>query len=424
MTRPAAAEQVDELRRAGLHRRMRLIEGAQGPRVSLDGRDVLLLCSNNSLGLAEHPEVRLAGAEAYRDICASAGASRLVSGNMDVHERLEGRLASFHRQEAALLFGSGYLANTGTIAALARRGEVVYSDALNHASIVDGCRLAGAETFIYRHRDVEHLGWALKRADRPAALIVSDGLFSMDGDVAPLAWLVELARRHDARLMIDEAHAVGTFGPSGQGTIAAAGLSDEVDVTSGTLGKSLGSYGAYVATSAELRDLLVNRARPLIFSTGLPPAVAAAAEAALGIIEREPHRVEQLRENGETLRSALAAEGLEGIAGEGADPGTQIIPLVIGDPERAVAACARALEQGVYAQAIRPPTVPEGTSRLRMTVMASHEPEDLRRAASVIAAAVRAVAADGEYSIEIPEPEGEPEVYRVAPEPASRAPRS
>ena len=405
---PSAAERLQELRAAGLHRRMRTIEGAQGPRVTVDGDEVLLLCSNNYLGLAEHPEVRLAGAQAYRDLGAGSGASRLVSGNMAVHERLERRLAAFHQQRAALLFGSGYLANTGVIAALARRGEVVYSDELNHASIVDGCRLAGAAKFVYRHRDLEHLAWAMERTAGHAALIVTDGIFSMDGDVAPLTWLVELARKHGARLMVDEAHAVGTYGPSGRGVAAAAGLAAEVDVTVGTLGKSLGGYGAYVATSDELRELLVNCARPLIFSTGLPPAAAAAAIAALEIVEREPERIERLRANSALLRSALVAEGLEESHSR-----TQIVPVLVGDPARAVAACARALEQGVYAQAIRPPTVPDGTSRLRLTVLASHEPDELRRAAAVLAAAVRAVGADGEWSIEIPEPEGEPEIRRA-----------
>jgi 8-amino-7-oxononanoate synthase len=392
----SASERLAELGEAGLLRRMRTVEGIQGPRVVIDGREVLLLCSNNYLGLAGDERVRLAGARAYRDEGAGSGASRLVSGNMDAHERLEHRLAEFHEQEAALLFGSGYLANTGVIAALARKGEVVFSDELNHASIIDGCRLAGAETFVYRHRDVEHLAWGLAQAGERAALVVSDGIFSMDGDIAPLSWLLELARRYGARLMVDEAHAVGTYGPSGRGTIAAAGLEGEVDIVTGTLGKALGGYGAYAACSREVRELLVNSARTVIFSTGLPPACAAAAEVALDVIVAEPRRVEAVQENAAVLRTALREAGVEIGGGR-----TQIVPVVVGDPARAVAACARAMDAGVFAQAIRPPTVPEGTSRLRLTVMATHRPGELRAAARTIADAVKAVSADGDYAIEL-----------------------
>lgn len=395
--RPSAKDQLDRIADAGLYRRMRTIEGAQGPRVQLDGREVLLLCSNNYLGLAEHPRVRIAGAQAYRDWGAGTGASRLISGNMEPHERLERRLASFHEQEAALLFGSGYLANIGVIGAIARKGQVVYSDELNHASIIDGCRLAGAATFVYRHRDLEHLAWAMDRMAGHAGLVVTDGLFSMDGDVAPLSWLLELARKHGARLMVDEAHAVGTYGPGGRGTCADAGLAGEVDVITGTLGKSLGSYGAYAACSNDVRELLVNTARTEIFSTGLPPAAALAAEAALEVIEGEPERVRTLRRNAIVMKGALRAEGLDI-----GDSVSHIVPIMIGEPERAMAACARILEQGIYTQAIRPPTVPEGGSRLRVSVMSSHEPEELIAAARVIGEAHRAVSAAGDWSIDLP----------------------
>ena len=391
------AARLDELRRSGLQRKLRLIEGPQGPRVLLDGAEVLLLCSNNYLGLADHPRVRQAAADAAERWGAGAGASRLISGNLSLHRKLEDRLAEFKGAPAALLFGSGYLANTGVIAALARKGDVVFSDELNHASIIDGCRLAGAETFVYRHRDVEHLAWGLEKAGTRAALIATDGIFSMDGDVAPLSWLLELARRHGARLLVDEAHAVGAYGPGGRGTIAAAGLEGEVDVVTGTLGKALGGYGAYAACkTAEMREVLVNTARTEIFSTGLPPACAAAAEAALDVIDTEPRRVEAVQENAAVLRSALREAGVE-IGGSR----TQIVPVVVGDPAHAVVACARALDAGVFAQAIRPPTVPEGTSRLRLTVMATHRPGELRAAARTIAGAVRAVSAEGEYALEL-----------------------
>jgi glycine C-acetyltransferase len=378
------AERLEELRESGLYRRLRLVEGEQGTRVTLDGRQVLLLCSNDYLGLAGHPQVREAAAEAAMKWGAGAGASRLIAGNMQPHGALEERLAAFEGYEAALLFGSGYLANVGTIAALAGRGEVVFSDELNHASIIDGCRLSRAETFVYRHCDAEHLAWGLNKADERGSLIVSDGLFSMDGDVAPLAELLELARRHNCRLMVDEAHATGALGPGGRGSVAAAGLSGEVDVVMGTLGKALGSYGAYVCASHELADYLLNTARSFIFSTALPPPTVAAALAALKLLEAEPQRVHRLAANAETLRRSLAAEGLPV-----GDAGSQIVPVTLGDPEQAMALCERALERGVFAQGIRPPTVPPGSSRLRFTVMATHEPAELEEAARSVGAAAR-----------------------------------
>ncbi|HEV7769939.1 MAG TPA: 8-amino-7-oxononanoate synthase [Solirubrobacterales bacterium] len=385
------AARLEELRDSGLHRRLRLVSGPQGPRVLLGGRPVLLLCSNNYLGFADHPKVRGAAAEAAMRWGAGAGASRLISGNMEPHRNLESRLAEFKGYEAALLFGSGYLANTGVIAALAGRDEVVFSDELNHASIVDGCRLSRAETFVYRHRDLEHLAWGLREAGGRGALIVSDGVFSMDGDVAPLGELLELAQRHDCRLMVDEAHATGALGPGGRGSVAAAGLSGEVDVVVGTLGKALGSYGAYVCAGAETVEFLVNTARPFVFSTALPPASAAAALAALELLHSSPHRVERLQENSATLRSALAAEGLD--AG---DSETQIVPLEVGDAGLTMDLCERVLERGVFAQGIRPPTVPEGSSRLRFTVMATHRAGELQRAAKLVGRAARelGIAAD------------------------------
>jgi 8-amino-7-oxononanoate synthase len=369
------AERLEELRERGLYRRLRLIEGPQGPRVLLGEREVLLLCSNNYLGLADDRRVREAAAEAALRWGAGAGASRLISGNMEPHRDLERRLADFKGYEAALLFGSGYLANTGTIAALAGPEEVVFSDELNHASIVDGCRLARAETFVYRHGDLEHLAWGLGQAGGRAALIVSDGVFSMDGDVAPLAGLSELARRHRCRLMVDEAHATGAIGRGGRGSVAAAGLSGEVDVVVGTLGKALGSYGAYVCADAETVDLLVNCARSFIFSTAPPPPAIGAAAAALGLLEAEPERVDRLQANAATLRKALAAAGLDA----GHSP-TQIVPVEVGGAEPTMELCERLLERGVFAQGIRPPTVPAGSSRLRLTVMATHDPAELREA--------------------------------------------
>jgi glycine C-acetyltransferase/8-amino-7-oxononanoate synthase len=381
------AERLEELRESGLRRRLRLVESPQGPRVTLDGRPVLLLCSNNYLGLAEHPAVRAAAAEAAAHWGAGAGAARLISGNMAPHRELERRLAEFKGFPAALLFGSGYLANTGTIAVLAPGGTVVFSDELNHASIVDGCRLARAQTFVYRHGDLEHLAWGLREAQERASLIVTDGVFSMDGDVAPLAGLARLAHDHGCRLMVDEAHATGALGPGGRGSVAAAGLgAGDVDVLIGTLGKALGSYGAYACAAPDLVELLLNSARPFVFSTAPPPPTVAAATAALDLLESEPQRVERLRDNASVLRDALAAEGLD--AGGSA---TQIVPLQVGDPERTMAVCERLLAAGVFAQGIRPPTVPAGSSRLRFTVMATHSEKELRRAATLTGEAARAL---------------------------------
>jgi glycine C-acetyltransferase/8-amino-7-oxononanoate synthase len=320
---------------------------------------------------------------------AGAGASRLISGNMKPHRQLEERLAAFKGREAALLFGSGYLANTGAIAALAGSGEVVFSDELNHASIIDGCRLSRAETFVYRHRDLEHLAWGLRRAKRRASLIVTDGVFSMDGDLAPLAELAGLARRHGCRLMVDEAHATGAMGPGGRGSVAAAGLGEEVDLIVGTLGKALGAYGAYVCGSREIVEYLLNTARPFIFSTAPPPPIVAAALAALELLESHPHRVSRLQSNSAALRDELAREGVK-VGGE-----TQIVPIVIGAAEPTMELCERVLEHGVFAQGIRPPTVPKGSSRLRLTVMASHREGELRRAARQI------VACAGELGIDL-----------------------
>jgi glycine C-acetyltransferase/8-amino-7-oxononanoate synthase len=376
-------ERLAELRELGLFRRMRMVSGPQGPRVVLDGRPVLLLCSNNYLGLADHPRVREAAADAAMRWGVGAGASRLVSGTMTVHRRLEERLAGFEQREAALLFGSGYLANLGVVSALAGEGSVVFSDELNHASLIDGCRLARAETFVYRHCDVDHLAWGLRNAQGRSAVIVTDSVFSMDGDVAPLAEIVELAQRHRVRVVIDEAHGTGCLGPGGRGAAHEAGVADEIDVIIGTLGKALGAYGAYVACDQAMSQLLLNTARPFIFSTAPAPPVAAGALAALELVAAQPERVARLRANAATLRDELHREGFD-VSGST----TQIVPIVVGDAHQAMRMCELAIEGGVFAQAIRPPTVPAGTSRLRLAVMASHTKSELREAGRLLAAAL------------------------------------
>jgi 8-amino-7-oxononanoate synthase len=386
---------LQELERLGLSRRLRLLSGPQGPTVLLEGRPVMLLCSNNYLGLADHPRVREAAADAAMRWGVGAGASRLVSGTMTVHRRLEERLAAFQRSEGCLLFGSGYLANMGVLGALAGRGDKVYSDELNHASIIDGCRLSRAEVIVYRHADVEHLHWCLyhhgRREGQGRQLIVTDSVFSMDGDLAPLEEIVELAQAAGAQLLVDEAHAIGSIGPGGRGALAEAGLEGEVDAVVGTLGKSLGSYGAYVCGSEEMIRLLINTARSLIFSTAPPPPAVAGALAALELLQERPHRVERLRSNARALRRALAEEGFPV-----ADSEMQIVPLIVGEERLAMSLCQAALEAGVFAQAIRPPTVAAGTSRLRLTAMASHTASELQMAAGVFGEAARSLGLDPE----------------------------
>ncbi len=377
-----------ELEQLGLRRRLRLISGPQGPRVLLDGKPVLLLCSNNYLGLADHPRVREAAAQAAMRWGVGAGASRLVSGTMTIHRRLEERLAEWEGSEACVLFGSGYLANVGVIGALAGKGDVVFSDELNHASIVNGCRMSGAEVVVYRHLDVEHLEWGLRRHGKQGGqrrLIATDAVFSMDGDIAPLREIVALAQAYGARTLVDEAHATGLLGPGGRGAVAQAGLQEEVDVRVGTLSKALGSYGAYVCASAQMTDYLVNTSRPLIFSTAPGPPAVAGALAALEVLQERPHRVERLHAAARALREALAAEGFPVRPGE-----MPIVPIVVGDEHDAMRMCEAALERGVFAQGIRPPTVPAGTSRLRLAAMASHTPAELREAARTLAEAARA----------------------------------
>jgi 8-amino-7-oxononanoate synthase len=383
-------QRLAEIERLGLSRRLRLISGAQGPRVLLDGRPVLLLCSNNYLGLADHPHVRESAAEAALRWGVGAGASRLVSGTMTVHRRLEERLAAFKGSEACVLFGSGYLANLGAIGALAGPGDAVFSDELNHASIVDGCKCSRARVHVYRHLDVEHLDWSLRRhGGGGQRLIATDSVFSMDGDVAPLGEIVELGRRHRARVLVDEAHATGALGPGGRGAVAQAGLEGEVDVLVGTLGKALGSYGAYVCASEQMVRYLINTARPLIFSTAPAPPAVAGALAALELIEHDPTHVQRLHSLARTLRAALAAEGFDVVKND-----MHIVPLRVGDERNALALCQGALERGVFAQAIRAPSVPAGSARLRLTAMASHTPAELRRAARVLREAARELGLD------------------------------
>jgi len=377
-----AADTLDALRARGTYRRMRVLDGAQASRMRVDGRDVLLFAGSNYLDLAHHPEVVEASERAAREFGCAAGGSRLINGNLSIHEELEEELAKFLGAKASLAFGTGYMANVGVIPALVGRGDVVISDALSHASIIDGCRLSRAETRVFPHGDVGALEELLRDAagrDRRVLLAV-DGVYSMDGDVAPLAEMVPLAKRFGAMTLLDDAHGTGTIGPGGRGSAALCDVVDSIDVHLGTLGKSLGSFGAFIAGSHALRDLLVNTARSFIFSCALAPPQVAASLAALRLVRSEPWRRDALARNASLLRERLAAHSIS------TSPSTtHIVPVRIGDNARAMAVCESLLEQGFYAQAIRYPSVPEGTARLRITPMASHAESEIVALADAIA---------------------------------------
>ena len=381
------AEEVEHIEVAGLLRRVRALESASEPEVILNGRRVLCLASNNYLGLAAHPEVVDAAAEAAGRFGAGAGSARLITGGLVLHDELEARLAAFKGTEDAVLFSSGYLANLGTVSALLGPGDAVFSDELNHASIIDGCRLSRAEVHVYRHADGGHLderlaAWRRQAGAGRRALVVTDSVFSMDGDVAPLPDIVAACDRHGAILMVDEAHATGVVGPGGRGAIAGFGLDGRVGVVMGTLSKALGAGGGFIAGSTALCAYLRNRARSFIFDTALPPPTAAAALAALTIVEREPERSVRARRLATRLATGLRAAGYDV-----PDPAAAVLPVVIGEPDAAMALSARLLDAGVLVTAIRPPSVPPGTSRLRTTVMATHTDPEIDRAIAAFTAA-------------------------------------
>jgi 8-amino-7-oxononanoate synthase len=335
---------------------------------------VLLFAGSNYLDLAHHPEVVEAAAAAAREFGCAAGGSRLINGNLEIHQALESELAEFLGTESALAFSTGYMANVGVIPALADRGDVVISDALSHASIIDGCRLSRAEVRVFPHADLDGLEKVLREtaSTRREVLVVVDGVYSMDGDVAPLAELVPLAKRWGATVLVDDAHGTGTLGTTGRGSSELCGVDGDVNIVLGTLGKSLGSFGAFVAGSHALRDLLVNTARSFIFSCALAPPQVAAARAALAVMRREPWRRERLAQNANRLRNGLAQRGIST-----APSTTHILPLIVGDNDATMRLCGHLLESGVYAQGIRHPSVPEGTARLRITPMATHRDSEI-----------------------------------------------
>lgn len=380
-------DELEQIRDKGLYRMTRLVQGGQSSKVLLDGREVLMLCSNNYLGLADHPALKRASVLATERFGTSSGASRLVSGTMELHEQLESQVAQFKQTGAALIFNSGHAANSGIIPAVVGRGDVIFSDRLNHASIVDGALLSGARLVRYPHNDHATLARMMEQ-QRGAGrcLLVTDGVFSMDGDIAPLRELVELKKEHGAIFMVDDAHGSGVLGPQGRGCAELLGVTGDIDIHMGTFGKALGSFGAYAAVSVELRQLLVNRARSFIFSTSLPPSVLAASLAALEVV-CSPEGAElrtRLMANASLFRDLLRKAGFTICDGT-----TQIVPLVSADAGVTMRFSEQLLEDGLFVQGIRPPTVPAGSCRLRCTVMATHTEEELVWAADRITAAGR-----------------------------------
>lgn len=371
------ADQLAELEAQGMRLRIRTLEAEQRARTRYDGRDVINLASNDYLGLAAHPEVKEAAARAAREFGAGSGAVRTIAGTMTLHEELERRFAVFKGAEAALMFPSGFAANAGTVAAILTRDDVIVSDELNHASIIDGARLSRAEIKVFPHRDVEAADRLLAESEgKGRKLLITDGVFSMDGDIAPLPALVEVAERHGAIMMVDDAHASGVLGPGGKGTVAHFGIDPRrVDVQVGTLSKAIGVLGGFIAGPPHLIEWLKNRGRPFLFSTSAPPAVVAACLAALDVMEREPERIERLWSNTRFFKEGLHALGFDTGASE-----TPITPVIAGDERAAQELSAGLWEEGVFTPAVVYPTVPRGKARVRTIVTADHAEDDLARA--------------------------------------------
>jgi glycine C-acetyltransferase len=370
-------EQLDELKRGGTALHPRVLEGQQGARARFDGRDVINLASNNYLGLAAHPKLREAAARAATELGAGSGAVRTIAGTMSLHEELERRFAAFKGAEAALMFQSGFTANSGTVAAVLGREDVIVSDQLNHASIIDGARLSRAEIKVFPHKDADAADALLAETKAPGRhqLLITDGVFSMDGDIAPLPDLVTVAERHGAIMMLDDAHASGVLGKGGKGTVSHFGLEGRVDIQVGTLSKAIGVLGGFIAGPPHLIEWLVNRGRPYLFSTSAPPAVAAACIAALDVMEQEPHRLERLWDRTRFFKDGLHGAGFDTGASE-----TPITPVMTGDETKAMELSALLWEEGVFCPAIVFPTVARGKARVRTIVTADHTEDDLREA--------------------------------------------
>lgn len=366
------------IEQAGLQRHLRPVMSAPTGTINLDGCEVVLLGSNNYLGLSTHPQVVAAAVEAAQTFGTGASGSRLISGNSELYTTLETNLAETKGTEAALVFSSGYAANTSVIPVLAGEGDLILSDALNHASIIDGCRLSRATKKVYRHCDMEHLKSLLSESSAfRRRLIVTDSVFSMDGDIAPLPDIRDLAVQHGSMVLVDDAHGFGVLGKDGNGAVSHFGLEGKEIIQMGTLSKAVGTLGGYIAGNRTLIELLINRARGFIFTTGLPPATLAAANAALDVIQSSPTLRQRLFSHAKRLKTALIDLGYTLLPSE-----TQILPVVLGSPQRATSVAGALLAEGIFAPAIRPPAVPTGTSRLRLTVMATHTETEITQAIS------------------------------------------
>jgi 8-amino-7-oxononanoate synthase len=372
---PDLTSELLTLKQKDLQRRLHPVEGPHEPVVRVDGKEVLLFCSNNYLGLASDPRVKQAAIDCLTTAGVSAPASRLISGHTSAHAAAESRIAQFLSTEAAILFPSGYSANLGVIPTLVGQDDVIFSDRLNHRSLIDGCRLSRARVVVYEHLNVDDLSHKLsKHTSARRRLIVTDGVFSMDGDLAPLDRIAALSREHDAILMVDDAHGTGIFGEHGRGTPEHYGVSSDVDVWMISASKGLGTFGGAIAGSQSLIDLIVNRSAPFIYTTAIPPDICAATTCALNILDTEPHRQRHLLDLSQQVRSGLGELGFD-ICGSQ----SHIIPVLLGDPQKTLDIADFLFDRGIFVLGIRPPTVPDGMSRLRLSLMASHTDAHIER---------------------------------------------
>jgi len=376
------SDELKTLREQGLYQKLRVLDGEQLPVATFDGKKVINLSSNNYLGLNTHPRLREAALEATRKLGVGSGAVRTIAGTMRIHMELEEKIARFKNTEACVVFQSGFAANAGTVAAILKKGDIIISDELNHASIIDGCRLSRADIRVFPHKDVAAAEKLLQEAQSQPGhkLLISDGVFSMEGDIAPLPRLCDVAERYGAIMMVDDAHASGVLGRSGRGTIDHHGVHGRVHIQVGTLSKAIGSLGGYVCGSRDLIDFLYHRARPFLFSTSHPPSVTATCMAAFDVLEEEPERISRLWENTRFIKKGLQALGFNTGMSE-----TPITPVIVGAAKLAHALSRRLFEEGVFAQGIGFPTVPEGKARVRTIVTATHTPEELQQALDVFA---------------------------------------